>query len=67
MAENLPTEAMQEAWTFYKQYATKPFMSDSDWDNAVSESGKIWLKFKKDKLVGDVLCAYLEDLQRRFA
>lgn len=65
---DLPFQAMQAGWKYLTKWTkrTEP-MTDQDWDDVVAEAYKIWQTSGRNKLVSDVLAAYMEEIERRLA
>lgn len=41
-------------------------LTDYDWEAILGESRQIWEDSGRDPLVGDVMTAYLQEIERRF-
>ena len=65
---DLPFQAMQDGWRFLAKWINhQGTMTNQDWDAVVSESKNIWEASGRNQLVGDVLTAYMGEIERRNA
>lgn len=62
----LPTTAMRDGWVFLTNWTNKTKLTPYDWEAILAEANEIWETSGRDVLVRDVMCAYLEEIDRRF-
>lgn len=69
--KDLPFNEMQSGWQLLKKWCdrieTDPeTITDSDWDQVIKDTERIWLESGKDELVMDMVCAFLKEIERRY-
>lgn len=68
---NLPFKQMQDGWHLLAKWCdrieTDPgTITDSDWDQVIKDTERIWLESGKNELVMDMVCAFLKEIERRY-